>query len=297
MRTEHRLNAVYKNARIEYFDDDSKYVFFSDCHRGVGNLSDDFTRNQIIYLYALKYYFNNGFVYIEAGDGDELWENSTFEKNKRSHFEVYETIKNFYDRDRFILLYGNHNIYLRNHKYVDKHYSTLYDESKDLTFDFLKGIKPEEALVLRHSKTGQEIFTIHGHQGDFANDQIWFLSMLSSKYFWRYMHAFGGQNPTSPVKNLNVRRKIEKNCKKWIAKNKTMIICGHTHRFNYPRGSDLPYFNIGCCVYPTTITAIEIEYGKIQLVRWRVFSDDEGVLKVMKKVLGGPEPIDRFDIR
>lgn len=30
-----RLTEAYNNAEIEYFDNNSKYIFFSDCHRGI----------------------------------------------------------------------------------------------------------------------------------------------------------------------------------------------------------------------------------------------------------------------
>lgn len=41
-----RLSAAYKSAKIEYFDENSKYIFFSDSHRGDDSASDEFTRNQ-----------------------------------------------------------------------------------------------------------------------------------------------------------------------------------------------------------------------------------------------------------
>lgn len=297
MRTSQRLSAAYNNARVEHFDEASKFVFLSDCHRGIGNLSDDFTRNQIIYLHALNHYYNNDYVYIEAGDGDELWENSSFEKNKRAHIEAYKLIKQFHDQNRFIMIYGNHNISLKKQEFIDKHYSSYYDETDGKTYELLKGLKPTEALLLKNSSTGQEILTVHGHQGDFANDQVWPISKFSSKYFWRYLHAIGGQNPSSPIKNVNKRHKIERAFKRWIAKNKMMLICGHTHSFKYPKNDDLPYFNTGCCVYPTTITAIELKNNTIQLVRWRVLANDEGILRVVRINLGGPDPIEKFDIR
>ena len=67
MRTEQRLTLAYENARVEPFDNDSKYVFFSDVHRGTGSLADEFTRNRIIYLHALEDYYKKGFTYVEAG--------------------------------------------------------------------------------------------------------------------------------------------------------------------------------------------------------------------------------------
>ncbi|QQP69996.1 metallophosphoesterase family protein [Carnobacterium sp. CS13] len=297
MFTDRRLTEAYKKARVEYFDEDSKYVFFSDVHRGDGSMSDEFTRNRNIYLHALKHYYENDFTYIEAGDGDEMLEYSDFKYTKNAHREVFDIIKKFFDKKRLIRLYGNHDIFLKNKKFVEENYYTNYDEYNEVFFDFLKGLKPVEALVLRNLETGQEILTIHGHQGDAPNDQFAFFTMLSLKFFWRFLHGFGIRNPSSPIKNVSKRHKIEKNFNKWIKKNKMMLICGHTHRFKYPKDKELPYFNTGCCVYPTFITAIELTEGKIQLVRWAIKVSPDGVLTIEKEVMRGPEPVEEFDIR
>lgn len=297
MFTDRRLTEAYEKARVEEFDDNSKYVFMSDVHRGDGSLSDEFTRNRDIYLYALQHYYRNDYTYVEAGDGDEMLEYSNFEHTKNAHPAVYDTIKKFFDEDRLVKIYGNHDIFLKYPSFVKKNYYTNYDEYNEVFFDFLKGLEPVEALVLKHKQTGQEILTVHGHQGDAPNDQFWRLTMLSLKYFWRFLHAFGIRNPSSPVKNVSKRHKVEKNYNKWIEKHKMMLICGHTHRFKYPKKKDHPYFNTGCCIYPTIITAIEIKNGAIQLVRWKVNATRNGVLNIEREIMRGPEPVSEFDIR
>lgn len=297
MFTNRRLTEAYKNARVEYFDETSKYIFFSDVHRGNGSMSDEFARNRNIFHHALKYYYKNDFTYVEAGDGDELLEYSDFKYTKNAHREVFDVIKDFFDQDRLIRLYGNHDLQLRNKKYVEENYYTNYDEYNEVFFDFLKGLKPIEALVLRNLETGQEILTVHGHQGDAPNDQFAFFTKLSIRYFWKFLHGFGIRNPSSPVKNVTKRHKIEKNFNKWIKRNKMALICGHTHRFKFPKSNDLPYFNSGCCVYPSIITCIELTEGKIQLVRWSIKANSEGILAIERDVMRGPEPIESYDIR
>ena len=99
MFTNKRLTEAYKHARVEYFNDDSKYVFFSDVHRGNGSMSDDFVRNSNIYHHALNYYYKNGFTYVEAGDGDELLEYSDFKYTKNAHREIFDVIKIFLMKD------------------------------------------------------------------------------------------------------------------------------------------------------------------------------------------------------
>ncbi|MGM0395878.1 MAG: metallophosphoesterase [Bacillota bacterium] len=297
MFTQKRLDQAFSNARVEYFDENSKYVFMSDCHRGDGSHTDEFTKNQNVFLYAMDYYYKNQFVYVEVGDGDELWEQQKFKYIKNAHYDVFESIKKFFYHDRLIMLYGNHNMYLKDPEYVEKNYTTYYNEYREQKFDFLKGLEPIEALVLKHRKTGQEIFVVHGHQGDLANDQLWYPTMLSLKYFWRFMHSFGIKSPASPTKNVYKRHKIEKNYNKWILKNRKMLICGHTHRFKFPRSDDLPYFNTGCCIYPTTITAIEIDSGRVKIARWKMRVNQEGFLQARREVIRGSELIGKYDIR
>ena len=72
VRTQQRLDGAYRSARVELFDDASKMVFMSDCHRGTGGLADEFQRNENAYLHALSHYYDHGFTYVEVGDGDEL---------------------------------------------------------------------------------------------------------------------------------------------------------------------------------------------------------------------------------
>lgn len=296
MQTIKRLTNAFENAEVIEFDKDSKYIFLSDCHRGDGSHSDEFTKNQNLYLHALNYYYQNGFTYVEVGDGDELWEQPKFKFIKKAHHDVFEAIKKFHYHHKLIMIYGNHNMYLKDPEYVEKYYYTYYNEYREQRFDFLKNLKPVEAIILKHKGTKQEIFVLHGHQGDFSNDHIWRLTMLSLKYFWRFMHSFGVKNPASPVKNSHKRHKIERNYNKWIELHKKMLICGHTHRFKFPRNGDLPYFNTGCCIYPTTITGIEIVEDKVQIIRWKIRPNREGILKAKREVIRGPKLISEFDI-
>lgn len=297
VRTDQRLTEAYSNASVIEIDRASRIVIMSDAHRGDGSRADEFTRNQNAFLHALNHYYAEGFTYVEAGDGDELWEHPRFRYIKDAHHDVFEIIQRFFMSQRFIILWGNHNVYLKDPAYVKDNYFTYSNPQTEVTTDFLPDLTPVEALRLRCAGTGQEILVIHGHQGDFYNDQFWFVTMLSMKYTWRIMHAFGLQNPASPAKNAYKRHKIEKNYNKWIEKHKRALICGHTHRFKFPRNGELPYFNTGSCVYPASITAIEIAEGEIALVRWHVTPDSDGHLQVQRQVLSGPDPLASFDIR
>lgn len=295
MRVNKRLTRTFKNATNISIDENSKFIFFSDCHRGDDSVSDMFIRNQSVFLHALNYYNKEGYVYVEVGDGDELWEYKNFSVIRLAHTDVFTVMKKFYDSGRFIMLYGNHNIYLRSKRFVKANYYQYYDEYNQKTEDLFKGLEPKEALVLHYKNSRQKIFVLHGHQGDIMNDQLWFLSMALLRYLWRYLHLVGFDNPTSPARNLYKRHKIERIYSEWLKKKKTMMICGHTHRPKFPKADELPYFNTGCCIRTRGVSGIEIINGEILMVDWRVAADENGGLQILRTVTRGPEPIEKYD--
>ena len=60
-----KFNKLLEKSETIPIDDNSKMVFFSDCHRGIGDGSDDFAHNQLIYLAALSQYNEQKFTYVE----------------------------------------------------------------------------------------------------------------------------------------------------------------------------------------------------------------------------------------
>ena len=95
-----RISKAFEKALMLPLDENSKYAIFSDCHRGTGRASDNFLKNKFIYLAALKHYFAEDFTYIELGDGDELWENRSFEEIKNMHPEVFDMLSKYYKQNR-----------------------------------------------------------------------------------------------------------------------------------------------------------------------------------------------------
>ncbi len=296
MKTMQRLTNAYQNARVEEIDGHSRYIIMSDCHRGDGSVSDEFLKNKNVFLAAMEHYWKEGFTYIEAGDGDELWEHQ-YKHIIKANRAVWDQLLHFHRADRYIRMYGNHDIRLKDPGFVRANLWTAADPDSGDVEPFFTGLEAIEAVVLQHRDTRQEILIVHGHQGDFANDQLWQFSRFTLRYFWRYLHAFGAHSPSSPVRNSYKRHKVERNYVKWIRENGIALICGHTHREKFPKHNELPYFNDGCSLYPSHITGLEIENNEISLVRWRVDPNEEGFLQVTRRVIAGPEPLDRFDLK
>ena len=111
-----RLDRADKTAKVVDFDDDSKFILFSDCHRGDNSFADDFTNNRNIYFHALKHYYAEGFQYCELGDGDELWENLSFESILNAHKNVFMLMKLFHKDNRLHMIWGNHDMVYHSSK-------------------------------------------------------------------------------------------------------------------------------------------------------------------------------------
>lgn len=295
-----RLEDCYRNAiakgDVLTVDEQTKLVFFSDVHRGDNSMADEFAHNQNVYSYALKSYFDQGFTYLELGDGDELWEYSKFEHIRSAHSDVFCQLKEFYEDKRLYYFFGNHNLVFRKKNKVEQMLSTFYDDYTDKIEPLFPEIDVKESMVLRDSVTKKEILLLHGHQGDFTNDQGWIISLFLMKSFWRYMHKIGFQNPASPSKSRVKRHKIEKAFSRWIIQNKIGILCGHTHRPKLPDAGETVYINTGCCVQPRGITAIELIGREFYLVHWNIKAEKNGNLAIMKKVMKGPLSFDQMNI-
>jgi UDP-2,3-diacylglucosamine pyrophosphatase LpxH len=296
MSTSKRLSEVFEKAEEIPFDDSSKFVFFSDCHRGDNSWADDLAHNQMLLWYALERYHKRGFTYIEVGDGDELWENANFEDIREAHSHLFWLMAKFHERKRLHLIWGNHNNDWKKEDNVREKLYEYYDEREARLKPLFDGISVHEGLVFKHKNTGHRILVVHGHQGDLMSDRLWPIARFCVRHVWRHCQILGVNDLTSPAKNFKKRKKVENEIMAWIrANNNQMVICGHTHRPVFPAKGELPYFNTGSCVHPRCITGIEIYKGKIELVKWWFKTTGKsGALCARKESRGGPVRIRDF---
>ena len=292
MSTKFRFDRAYKEAKKLSFNDDSKFILFSDCHRGDNSFADDFARNRHLYFHALKHYYYLGFSYIELGDGDELWENQKFSQIYPAHTNVYKLLKQMYAEDRFHPIYGNHDMVYKNPEYVKKYLSYYFDPKTGKDVPLFPDLVYHEAIILTHENTGQELFLAHGHQADWWNYLFWKWSRFFVRVLWKPLQIIGIYDPTSPAKNYKELKKVERRTKKWITENDNRLtIVGHTHRPRFPEPGDIAYFNDGSCVHPRSITGLEIEGGSISLIKWQLSTTEDGTLKIIKVLLEGPQKL------
>ena len=289
------ISNSYQKAKKIPLNCDSKFIFFSDCHRGDNSYTDDFTHNRDIYFHALRNYYEKEFTYVELGDGIELWENNDFTEIFEAHQNVFLLLRDFHLKNRLHMLWGNHDMVLRKPKRVDKMLGTYFDPITSTTKDLLKGLTFDESIVLEIEGCEKNILLIHGHQADFFNYVLWKWSRFLVKFLWKPLQILGISDPTSPAKNFKELLRVERRLKTWIDNNNNqMVIAGHTHRPRFPEPNELPYFNDGSCVHPRSITGLEIVDMQISLIKWHTISQKDGTLKIERTVLEGPQEITHY---
>lgn len=293
MSAESRITKAFKEAKVLPLSKDSKYILFSDCHRGDNGFSDDFSHNKKIYQYALSQYFQNDFTYIELGDGDELWENS-FDKIFKANKEVFLMLKKFHDTNRLYFIWGNHDMDYKKPKNVVKNLSTYKENATGKEKELFVNASFSEAIKLQQAN-GKAIFLLHGHQADWFNYTFWKVSRFLVRFLWRPLQILGIDDPTSPAKNFRELIKVERHLERWIRNNNNqMLVTGHTHRPRFPEPNELPYFNDGSCVHPRCITGLEVENNQITLIKWHLITKAAGTMQIIRTVLEGPKNIAEY---
>jgi UDP-2,3-diacylglucosamine pyrophosphatase LpxH len=321
------LTSLYQRCRQNpvMIDSSSRLVFMSDCHRGNGGWGDDFSRNRLLFLHALGHYRSLGFTYVEVGDGEELWENSSFDSVHWAYSEVYIRLGYLHSEGRLIFLWGNHNNAWRQPQrvraeltpalwmYFDGRVSPLLEDlGREALLQILSGdgpppdrpllrpLRTREAVVLRHRGSGGEILVTHGHQGELWSHRVWPLSRFLVRRVWRMLQNAGLRPRITPAGNYALMRETESRLTQWCRSSGIPLVAGHTHRPELPSPDDPPYMNCGSCVHPRCITALEIEGSEVSLVKWHVSTrtaegmDADSQLRLMRTVLEGPVPLQEY---
>ena len=289
-----RISKVFKEAYEISFDNESRIVLMSDCHKGTGDWSDTFLKNQNIYFSALMNYYENGYTYIELGDGDELWENKRMNDILEIHNNVFWILNELYCSGRFHMIYGNHDMIKKEQKFIKKCLCKCLNREGVRYEPLFKDFCVHEGIILKYNNSEKKIFLLHGHQGDLLNDSLWKLSRFLVRYLWKPLENFGVKDPTRGAKSYKEKNKVDKRLSEWAVRENVIVIAGHTHRPMFPDVGEVPYFNDGSCVHPRCITAIEILDGYILLVKWSIKTDKDGMLYIGRDILEGPTDINEY---
>lgn len=285
MSCHHRLNEAFKNVPVLPLNSQNHYVLFSDCHRGNGTHNDNFLKNQHLYYAALQHYYKKGYIYIELGDGDELWENRNMEQIKEVHSDSFWQLSQFYRENRLFMIYGNHDIVKKYASFSKKKCSSYFCSSSQKNEPLFPGIQFYSGLILKNERTGQLLYLTHGHQASLLNSTLWPINRFLVRYVWKPLEQMGFLDPTSAAKNYTTKQRSERRLSSWAEDNNRTLITGHTHRPMLSDKAESHYLNTGSCVHPRCITCIEVYDSKLILAKWYMDSDADGVLYVAREEL------------
>ncbi|MBZ4189121.1 metallophosphoesterase [Niabella beijingensis] len=319
------FNSILKNpdklGPVLPFDSTAdRIIIFSDQHKGARNGADDFMMAATTYLAALDYYNERQFRFINLGDCEELWEN-TLNRVRKNNREQFAAETAFVQRDAFIKIIGNHDLYWGNDPLAGLELESLYGRK----------LKAYEGVILNTVIKGKElrIFCTHGHQGDANSDGNWFTKFFISR-IWGPFQSYLRINPNEPSNNAYKKTVHNEIMYEWSAEqDHILLITGHTHQpvfeslthierlyrqldiaknaqdeptiqkireetHSYQKRFDLltfdykkmlpTYFNTGCCCFSDgDITGIELENGWIRLIKWKMTGEtpDRTILEEM----------------
>lgn len=288
-----RLCKAFQNAPTLPLTPGSRYVIVSDCHRGDGSWGDNFLKNQNLYFTSLRHYYTQGFTYIELGDGDELWENRNMQQIIDIHSNVFWLLSRFYQDNRLVMLYGNHDMEKKKSHYSNRKCASYFCSDTQCQQDLFPSLRFYESLILKDQDNGHDLYLTHGHQADLFNSTLWILTRFLVRYVWRPLEHFGVLDPTSAAKNYVRKDRTEKRLTTFARQNNIHLITGHTHRPRLNAASPF-YINSGSCVHPRCITCLEIAQNELSLVKWSVNVKKDRTLFVERTVLSSCKISDLF---
>lgn len=214
------LDQAYKTAhRIQLDGKDSRWIFFSDHHRGRKDGADDFAVCEANYLKALDHYFEEDYTLCLLGDVEEFWENSPL-MVMANYMEVLKSERRFYKAQRLHRIWGNHDDDWRIAEPVSDHLGELFPK-----------IKVNESIVLELANGGlkREMLLIHGHQGTLDSDRWAWLSRLFVRFIWRNIQRLFKVPLSTPSTNMRLKSNHDKAMYEWAEHHDRVVICGHTH--------------------------------------------------------------------
>ena len=217
-RTMRRLDEAFANARYVPFDiKNDRYVIFSDLHladrkKGI----DDFARNEMVYAHALQEYYEQDYHLILNGDVEEGWEARPRKIRAAYRDTAYSMERKFAEKGEpwHLRTYGNHDNIWSNSEKVKKH---LWPE--------LGPVKVYPSIRL-----GENLFIVHGHQGELISDSGAWIGEPSLRYGWRWFQWLTRVTSARAATNHLIRNQRAEFLYQWAVEHGQLLMAGHTHR-------------------------------------------------------------------
>ena len=216
--THKRLTQLWRDAAVVDLDiEDGPMAIISDIHLGDGGDADDFHRNEKALLAALARYADAGATVVLLGDIEELWQFDLRRICDRYDTTVYRALRAL-PAGKLQRVFGNHDI--------------EWGSPPDPASATQRPGGAPEALRLRRGGTAFALL-VHGHQGSTDSDRYAWFSRFVVRGVFKPIESLlarvGLYRHPSATKSM-VLEDYERVFYAWAKKNRTLVICGHSHR-------------------------------------------------------------------
>ena len=180
-------------------ENQTRYIIFSDQHRGARNGADDFKRSEQAYNAALAYYNAMEYHLIALGDVEELWE-ETPETVLEAYDRTLSLEHDFHKNGRYHRVFGNHDEIWQDPANVKKYLQPHFGERE---------LKVHEGFKIPVAKNGRdigELFLVHGHQGTADSDKYAWFSKLFVRYVWQPFQRLTKYRLNTPAQDWELRQ-------------------------------------------------------------------------------------------
>ncbi|QES89795.1 metallophosphoesterase [Rhizosphaericola mali] len=305
-------------------------VIFSDQHKGNGNGADDFVSAEKNYIAALEYYNRLDASFINLGDCEELWK-FPLQSVEKGHPNAFKIEREFVQKNKLFKVFGNHDLYWSLIHNANINLKKLYYQNFPIYEAVRLNVQIEDngrlTIFCAHGHQGDKqsdgnplsrwfVSSVWGPLQAFLQINInspassqWLKSVHNSiMYNWsknkEKMILITGHTHQPVFKSLTHIERLYLQLFRAKEKNDTDAISQIMNEIPYrAKDNDIlssefmtmkpSYFNTGCCCYSDgTITGIEIQEGKIRLVKWhyvdgvptRTIAEEESLKNVYAEV-------------
>jgi len=206
-----RLNDHFERAlKIDFNPDIDKIIILSDSHKWDRGETDFFKNVESIYLGVLDYYHRNNFKLVLLGDIEE-GAADVLQHVLDNYSDTFKK-ENLFLPNNYFRIYGNHD----------------HDWKKDDVRKKLDSIMGGPITVIPALRLGDQIFVVHGHEGDLFSDELHKFSQIILRLLKRTFEQLIGKKP-SAAENSKIRSRRAQLLYEWGKINKKIVIAGHTH--------------------------------------------------------------------
>ena len=236
-----RLDYWLKNAQAVPITDEWKALHISDPHIEDRGEADDFQKNYLLFMNTIRDYLAGQYKICIQGDWQDRWEQSDEAKILSAYPDLFALIESEREKGNIFQIRGNH----------------------DEVLPF------QQAVKFVHQGTGKTILCVHGHQGDWCNDQDSWIGRSFVRYIWApAQRLLGLPDPTTATPdNLKKHNLTRDAFHTWANQEREIdleVVWGHTHAYGDVGRSH----NCGSWVGPGG-EGVVVEQGGLQITAKR----------------------------